>query len=338
MNEVTKINLMQSERVPKVSVCVVTYNQEKFIRQCVQSIVEQITDFDFEVIIGDDCSTDGTRKIVQEFADSYAEIVRVIDQETNTGGMGNYLAVHRAARGVYVCHVDGDDWIAPGKLVKQVRFLDLHREIPLVAHRMAIWNDGRPVGVTRRNPKLITLSELLRHHPMFLHSSIMYRKHELSRLFELKSIFIDFYVYITATLQGNIGFINEVLGNYRANIGVSNTRKLMPYIQAAIDLAAHNVGETPDISRCRSRQYLSYAIAALLVDDWNQFCAYLTFAKQFDTKRFLIYILYQLRNWPGLLKTIIVLYKKMKLWIKQHFENNPFLSRRHDKSYLMQGK
>jgi glycosyltransferase involved in cell wall biosynthesis len=52
---------------PKVSVCVVSYNQEKYIRQCLQSIVDQATDFDFEVIVGDDFSTDGTRVIIEEF-------------------------------------------------------------------------------------------------------------------------------------------------------------------------------------------------------------------------------------------------------------------------------
>ena len=59
------------DRPPKVSVCVVTYNQEKYIRQCLQSIVDQETDFDFEVIVADDCSTDRTSCIVQEFADKY---------------------------------------------------------------------------------------------------------------------------------------------------------------------------------------------------------------------------------------------------------------------------
>src|SRR5450759_3411095 len=72
------------EKIPKVSVCVVTYNQEKFIRQCLQSIVDQETDCDFEVIVGDDCSTDGTRDIVREFAERYPTMIKVILQDTNT--------------------------------------------------------------------------------------------------------------------------------------------------------------------------------------------------------------------------------------------------------------
>ena len=65
---------MHQEKTPKVSVCVITFNHEKYIRQCLQSIVDQETNFDFEVIVGDDCSKDGTREVVQEFAGKYLTI------------------------------------------------------------------------------------------------------------------------------------------------------------------------------------------------------------------------------------------------------------------------
>lgn len=73
------------EKVPKLSVCVITYNQKEYIRQCLQSIVDQETDFDFEVIVGDDCSTDGTRAIVQEFARRYPKVVKPIFSEEYWG-------------------------------------------------------------------------------------------------------------------------------------------------------------------------------------------------------------------------------------------------------------
>ena len=56
-----------ADKIPKVSICVVTYNQEKFIGQCLQSIVDQVVNFDIEVIVADDCSTDGTRDIIKDF-------------------------------------------------------------------------------------------------------------------------------------------------------------------------------------------------------------------------------------------------------------------------------
>ena len=96
--------------MPEVSVCVVTYNQEKYITECLQSVVDQETDFDFEVLVGDDCSTDGTRRIVQEFAEKYPDIIKPILHSKNTGAFHNYVSVHNAAMGKYIAHLDGDDY------------------------------------------------------------------------------------------------------------------------------------------------------------------------------------------------------------------------------------
>jgi glycosyltransferase involved in cell wall biosynthesis len=134
---------------PKVSVCVITYNHERYIRQCLQSLVDQRADFAFEVIVGDDCSTDGTAVIVREFIEWYPTIVRGIFQPTNTLGITNNMDVHDAARGEYVAHVDGDDYALPGKLQRQADFLDAHKQSSFVCHRVQrISEDGsRILGV-----------------------------------------------------------------------------------------------------------------------------------------------------------------------------------------------
>ena len=129
------------EKKPKVSVCIITYNQEKYIRQCLQSIIDQETNFDFEVIVGDDCSTDGTRTIVQEFVERYPSIIKTIVQEKNTGGSKNNLDVHAAAIGKYVAHVDGDDYTLPGKLQLQANVLDADLMCTAVWHRVDYFND-----------------------------------------------------------------------------------------------------------------------------------------------------------------------------------------------------
>jgi glycosyltransferase involved in cell wall biosynthesis len=66
---------MQNIKPPKVSVCIVTYNQEQYIRQCLQSVVDQEVDFEVEIIVSDDCSTDSTPQIVQEFAEKNKNII-----------------------------------------------------------------------------------------------------------------------------------------------------------------------------------------------------------------------------------------------------------------------
>lgn len=117
---------------PKVSVCVITYNQEKYLHRCLQSIVDQETDFEFEVIVGDDCSTDGTPMILREFAARYPELIKPIYNENNLGYYKNYALVHAEAQAAYVAHCDGDDFWYPGKLKDQVDFLDQNPDVAAV--------------------------------------------------------------------------------------------------------------------------------------------------------------------------------------------------------------
>ena len=90
-------NLCDNNNEIKVSVCVLTYNQEKYIRQCLQSIVDQKTDFKFDLIVSDDCSTDSTRAIVQEFEERYPNIVKPILHKKNIGAYKNYFSAHQQA-------------------------------------------------------------------------------------------------------------------------------------------------------------------------------------------------------------------------------------------------
>ncbi len=108
----------------KLSVFVVTYNQEKYIRQCLDSILMQEVDFDYEVVIGEDHGTDGTRSICEEYAEKYPQ-VRLLPLTENLGVAGNWRRVLSECRGEYVAMCEGDDfWLDPKRLQKQVDFLD----------------------------------------------------------------------------------------------------------------------------------------------------------------------------------------------------------------------
>src|SRR5450830_2085991 len=125
---------MNTNSTPKLTVCVVCYNQESYIEPCIRSIADQKTVFPFEVIVADDGSTDATRAILQRLQLEYPEILRLQMNATNLGALENYKFVHRIARGEYVSHVDGDDLVYPGKLQRQADFLDANPGYPLSAH------------------------------------------------------------------------------------------------------------------------------------------------------------------------------------------------------------
>jgi glycosyltransferase involved in cell wall biosynthesis len=115
---------MTTDELPKVSVCVITYNQARYIGECLQSIVDQQTSFRFEILVADNGSQDGTTGIVEGFARRYPQLVRPILRGSKISGSANYVLVHDQACGQYVVHMDGDDRALPGKLQRQSDVLD----------------------------------------------------------------------------------------------------------------------------------------------------------------------------------------------------------------------
>lgn len=118
---------------PLVSVAVITYNQEKYIKKCIESILQQKTDFNFEIVIGDDCSTDRTREYCLSLQKAYPEKIKLLFQPENRGLMGNYISTLQLCRGKYIAQIAGDDYFTdPYKLQKQLTILENNPNYGLV--------------------------------------------------------------------------------------------------------------------------------------------------------------------------------------------------------------
>lgn len=137
---------------PKVSVLVLAYRHEKFLRQALDSVLSQVTDFGFEVVVGEDCSPDHTRRIVQEFEQRYPAQLRPIYHPVNVGMGANLRACLAACRGEYIALLEGDDyWTSPHKLQRQVDFLDAHPDFSICFHPVQDQDeDGRPASTPPR--------------------------------------------------------------------------------------------------------------------------------------------------------------------------------------------
>lgn len=243
-------SMVETTRIPKVSVCVITYNHERFIGECLQSIIDQKTNFDFEVIVGDDCSNDGTRDVIRDLERRYPGKIRPVFQEQNIGGgCNNYRVVHRLARGAYIAHMDGDDMMEPGKLQLQSDFLDQYTECSMVAHgAFYLGLDGRKsVRVAKHRSAIAGINELLEHQCYFTHSSKMYRSSIRDKSWALnQNIFIDFELHIECAGEGSIGYIDMPLVTYREteNSITSGPAKkifeLFQYTLRGYDLAIKN--------------------------------------------------------------------------------------------------
>ena len=129
MIQKTEVEIMQNWKGdisnPLVSICSITYNHEEFIAEALDSFLMQETDFPFEIIIGEDYSTDDTRKIIQEYVNKYPNIIKLIISEYNVGMLENSRRTIVACSGEYIAFCEGDDyWTDVEKLQRQVIFLE----------------------------------------------------------------------------------------------------------------------------------------------------------------------------------------------------------------------
>jgi len=213
---------------PLVSVHTITYNHAPFIRQCIEGILMQKASFLFELVIGEDCSTDGTREIILEYARKYPEIIRVITSESNVGIKGNAKRTFLACQGKYIAICEGDDyWTDPNKLQKQIDFLENHPDYSLCCHASKIVFEGeeRQTEIVRMadTDKTFTVDDFLA--PMgknFIRTeTVVFKRaviHELPEWYQ-DIIVGDYPLFLLLAFHGNIRYIDQVMSVYRKHGG-----------------------------------------------------------------------------------------------------------------------
>ncbi len=211
-----------NNNIPKVSVCVVTYNHEKYIKECLESIVTQKCDFDFEVIVGEDCSTDNTRAIVQEYANKYPNIVKPIFHEKNIGAMNNFLEVHKKAEGQLIASMDGDDFWYQGKLAYQVEIFDKNPDIVQIWHCADVIDHESskiklfPSKMARLfYPKYINTKDIALSYALVGQRSTQMFRAETYDINLLPTNALDYYGAFLISLNGKSFYSKKVFGAYR---------------------------------------------------------------------------------------------------------------------------
>jgi len=121
----------------------VTYNQEKYIAKAIESVLSQRVNYNFELVIGEDNSTDFTKNIVTEYARKYPTLIKVISTEKNVGARKNSNRVAKACLGKYIAYCEGDDyWHDKDKLQKQVYFLENNSDYGLIHSDFDLFLEG----------------------------------------------------------------------------------------------------------------------------------------------------------------------------------------------------
>lgn len=210
----------------KLSVMMITYNHERFIAQAIESVLAQRANFDYEIVIGEDLSTDNTRGIVVDFGRRYPGRIVPFLRRRNIGAMRNFTETIGACRGEYLAFLEGDDyWTSPDKLQKQVDFLDAHPDRAISCHRVQFLNETgeaewdvfppRPAGE-------YTIEDLLKSNFVMTCSMVMRR--DLigpipNWLFQMK--LADWPLCAMVARYGTIELMDEIMANYRVHAGSS---------------------------------------------------------------------------------------------------------------------
>lgn len=210
----------------KVSVIVMTYNHANFITQALDSVLMQQVNFKYEILISEDCSTDGTREIVIGYQENFHQKIRLLLSEKNIHSNAIVVRGINAAQGEYIALLDGDDyWTSPSKLQKQVDFLDNHPECSMCFHNAQVFYEDdtkEPWNWTPENqPEFSTLEDIWMGN-FIATCSTMFRRGLFGKIPGWYDSFFpitDWPLHILNAEHGKIGYINEVMGAYRYHSG-----------------------------------------------------------------------------------------------------------------------
>lgn len=229
-----------------VSVCMLSYNHEKYIKKALDSVLMQKTNFKFEILIHDDASTDKSQEIIREYEEKYPDIVKPIYQTENQYSKGIKIWCQiqlPRAKGKYIAFCECDDyWCDPYKLQKQYDIMEQNEDCSMCVHDvLTISEDGRKVlrahtgcnGLNKRiiSDEDITKSTLRFDTAPFHTSSFFVRLNCISDAINNIPEFIkispvgDLVLILYSALKGDFAYINEFMSHYRANSVGSYTQR-----------------------------------------------------------------------------------------------------------------
>ena len=223
---------------PLLSVCITTYNHADYIRQALDSVLMQQTDFEFEILLGEDGSSDGTREICQQYADKFKDKIKlflhdrknVIYINGRPTGRFNFIHNLKQAKGKYIALLDGDDyWTDPLKLQKQVDFLEKNPTFSVSFHKTQKEVNGVvKTDYLNEHTKQITGFKDISEGNFIRTLSVVYRNpFEVPEILKTAAV-ADYLLHMMNASRGNMYYHNEVMGVYRIHAGgIWSSYKLM---------------------------------------------------------------------------------------------------------------
>lgn len=216
-----------------VDVNIACYNHENYIGQAIESVLNQKTDFEFRILVGDDASTDKSGQIIKEYENKYPSIIKAFYHEINKGinksneSNGLFLLKHSKAK--YIALLDGDDyWIDSTKLQKQIMFLENNNDYALSFHNVKVLYEGFPdrthlfnTGKRKLHKKTFTIYDVMSDLALMHTSSMIFRSKAIKSIPDWfnKIRSADIALFHLIAEHGKIGALTDTMSVYRKNPG-----------------------------------------------------------------------------------------------------------------------
>jgi len=258
---------------PLVMVCVCAFNHEKYIAQCLNSIVSQKTNFAYGIYVGEDDSKDNTRNICLEFAKKYPKKIKLIlhNQKNKTQHYGRPSGKFNVIYGLlcteakYIAFCDGDDyWTDPFKLQKQFDLLEKHKEyVGCHANVNFLFKQTGEIKVAHKKPivDLDTL-QLLKKNPIVTLSAMVRNRPDIAQEWMINTPLGDLSIYLSSVQHGKMVYLDEIVGVYRQGVGLHSSLNRSKRMRARIDtlteIRKHLPRIRPVLSKYLLRTYPKY--------------------------------------------------------------------------------
>ena len=282
---------MNKTQEPFVSICCITYNQEKYIKDAIEGFLMQKTEFPFEIIIHDDASTDMTADIVREYEKKYPEKITAIYQKENQFSKGVMPEVlpFKASKGKYIAFCEGDDyWTDSSKLQKQITEMEKNPECHISFHPAIVkFEDGnrgdRIMGLHSKKIKIFSTEDIIQGGGAFIPTaSIVINKSAVSRIlsfFDLAQPIQagDYFLQILGAENGGALYLSEIMSVYRKHAPGSFSSRLendtqflsltkIRYINTLMKMDAFTNHKYTESITIKKRQAVSEIIISLHYD------------------------------------------------------------------------
>lgn len=254
----------------------ISYNHETYIRQAIESILSQSVDFPIELIIGDDCSTDRTAEICEEFARLDSR-VRMLPTERNLGVMPNFARTLRACEGEYIAICEGDDyWTDPRKLKEQIAFLESNQDYSGCAHQSQIIIDNKAVCKFKDHVPAIISTVDLTGGRLFHTASLVFRKPAVELLCNSPAVLsCDRLLNLCVSFLGNIYYSDETMCVYRIHGSGMSSNATVAQMKLDLNCITYLAQLQSSFPKYRYTSYVYATIGLAKSARWHQKAAYL---------------------------------------------------------------